>query len=860
MVDTACATNKKVDLGKPSTPKPSFMPAKIRKSQKLLLSNQKEISRLEALHCECENLKKKQTMHKNAHRKLIREHNAMASLRRDNGISEILDQNPRMIFNRIKASKAGTSRKINKLTVGERVYLGESVPDGFYNSLQQLKSLKQIKVQNLEAFKRYNEDFEGIMELCSEGKPIPTIPIETSTKILKKLKPNVSDFYSITANHYLHAGDAGIVHFHLLLEALITDINNITLEEINTVHATILFKGHSKDKSLASSYRTISCCPLVAKSLDMYVRDLNIKSWNNDQASTQFLGEGSSHELAALLLTEVTQHSLYVLKQPLFILYLDAKSAFDRVLRQLLVRNLYFAGTKGEELIFINSRLENRKTYAEWDKQIMGPIHDELGVEQGGISSGDFYKIYSKKQLQLAQSSRLGVKLARELVVSAIGQADDTLLVSNCLHSLQNLLQLSLIYCSKYSVELCPAKTKLQCINTTKMKTEVSYLKEFSTVNLNGTKLDFQDNADHVGIVRSTTGNLPNILTRITAHKNAVAALLHAGAANHHRGNPVASLRLEKIYGFPILLSGLGALVLTRQEITTISHHYLKTLQLLLRLHSNTPHAVSYFLAGCLPGEAHIHLRQLSILAMIASLPGTLLHAHALNVLTCKSSSKSWFCQVRDICLMYQLPHPITLLCPPIPYSKQALKRLAKKRVISYWETRLRMEASTLTSLKYFKPGYMSLTTPHPILLTAGSSSYEVTKARVQTLFLSGRYRTERLCRFWSSNQNGYCLGPLCTDVGVVEDEDHILLHCRSLAATRQKLYEFTISHTKCHPIISDTILRFINPNHPHFTQFLIDCSVIPEVISLVQTCGATIHQHLSKLPEHGVTPYIANT
>ena len=215
------------------------------------------------------------------------------------------------------------------------------------------------------------------------------------------------------------------------------------------------------------------------------------------------------------------------------------------------------------------------------------------------------------------------------------------------------------------------------------MKTEVSYLKEFSPVNLNGAKLDFQDNADHVGIVRSTTGNLPNILTRITAHKNAVAALLHAGAANHHRGNPVASLRLEKIYGFPILLSGLGALVLTRQEITTISHHYLKTLQLLLRLHSNTPHAVSYFLAGCLPGEAHIHLRQLSILAMIASLPGTLLHAHALNVLTCKSSSKSWFCQVRDICLMYQLPHPITLLCPPIPYSKQALKRLAKKRVIS---------------------------------------------------------------------------------------------------------------------------------------------------------------------------------
>ena len=64
----------------------------------------------------------------------------------------------------------------------------------------------------------------------------------------------------------------------------------------------------------------------------------------------------------------------------------------------------------------------------------MGPIEDELGVEQGGVSSGDYYKIYGKSQLQMAQSSQLGVKLSRNLTISAIGQADDTLLVSNNLH------------------------------------------------------------------------------------------------------------------------------------------------------------------------------------------------------------------------------------------------------------------------------------------------------------------------------------------------------------------------------------------------------------------------------------------
>ena len=34
-----------------------------------------------------------------------------------------------------------------------------------------------------------------------------------------------------------------------------------------------------------------------------------------------------------------------------------------------------------------NSRLEHRKTFVEWDKVLMGPIKDLVGVEQGGVNS-----------------------------------------------------------------------------------------------------------------------------------------------------------------------------------------------------------------------------------------------------------------------------------------------------------------------------------------------------------------------------------------------------------------------------------------------------------------------------------------
>ena len=79
-----------------------------------------------------------------------------------------------------------------------------------------------------------------------------------------------------------------------------------------------------------------------------------------ESAPTQYQGEGSSHELAALMLTVAMQYSLNVSKVPIYTLYLDAKYAYDCVLCEILVRNLYFSGTQGESLIYIDSRLKSR--------------------------------------------------------------------------------------------------------------------------------------------------------------------------------------------------------------------------------------------------------------------------------------------------------------------------------------------------------------------------------------------------------------------------------------------------------------------------------------------------------------------
>ena len=116
-----------------------------------------------------------------------------------------------------------------------------------------------------------------------------------------------------------------------------------------------------------------------------------------------------SHELGALLLSECVHHSLNTNNRPLFALFLDARSAFDRSIREILVRKLYLLGTSDNRLVYFDNRLKFRKTLWEWDNKVMGPISDQHGVEQGGVPSGDLYTIYNNEQLNSAQESELGI-------------------------------------------------------------------------------------------------------------------------------------------------------------------------------------------------------------------------------------------------------------------------------------------------------------------------------------------------------------------------------------------------------------------------------------------------------------------
>ena len=115
-----------------------------------------------------------------------------------------------------------------------------------------------------------------------------------------------------------------------------------------------------------------------------------------------------------------------------------------------------------------------------------------------------------------------------------------------------------------------------------------------------------------------------------------------------------------------------------------------------------------------------------------------ILARHASNIFSSASSSlKSWFWKVRQICLMYALPHPSSWLTTKP--SKLQVKQLAKAAVRQYWLVKLRLQADSLTSLRYLKTGFLGLTRCHPVIRTCGATPMEVEKATTQARLLSGR-------------------------------------------------------------------------------------------------------------------------
>ena len=174
-----------------------------------------------------------------------------------------------------------------------------------------------------------------------------------------------------------------------------------------------------------------------------------------------------------------------------------------------------------------------------------------------------------------------------------------------------------------------------------------------------------------------------------------------------------------------------------------------------------------------------------------------------------------------------------------------------------------------MSSLQHFNPTRHSLLRPHQLWTSAGSSPHEANKAVTLARMMSGRYRTERLCRFWTANKDGYCLLEGCNQV--VGDLEHLLVHCPGLQSVRSNLEQMWLTRTSLIPPLQLYIKQVLVSPATVRMAFILDCVAVPEIISLYQTHGMAVldtalyitrtyayYIHRKKLILTGKWPYTA--
>ena len=109
---------------------------------------------------------------------------------------------------------------------------------------------------------------------------------------------------------------------------------------------------------------------------------------------------------------------------PIYIAFLDAKSAFDVVSHDSLLRKLFHAGVKGVSWSLIHSLHAEAESVVKWNGAYSDVFKVDQGVRQGGILSTDLYKLYDNGLFDRLQLTGVGCHIG-EISCVVPGCADD---------------------------------------------------------------------------------------------------------------------------------------------------------------------------------------------------------------------------------------------------------------------------------------------------------------------------------------------------------------------------------------------------------------------------------------------------
>ena len=256
-----------------------------------------------------------------------------------------------------------------------------------------------------------------------------------------------------------------------------------------------LLKSKVKDPANSSNYRPIAVATALSKVLEKVVlHRLEAYLYTLDCQFSYKKGIGT--EMCVWTLKNIIQY--YTSRSsPVYLCFLDASKAFDRVNYWKLFNKLLVRGTPGYLVSLLIYWYTTQEFTVKWGNSLSLPFKTANGIRQGGILSPYLYNVYTDDLSATLRDTGIDCHIHDECI-NSLSYADDMVLLAPTADALQDLIDVCQVYAARHDIVYNTTKT--ECMVVPPAHSKVSYHK---AAWLNGSALTFVDRFTYLGHIIS---------------------------------------------------------------------------------------------------------------------------------------------------------------------------------------------------------------------------------------------------------------------------------------------------------------------------------------------------------------------
>ena len=300
----------------------------------------------------------------------------------------------------------------------------------------------------------------------------------------------------LSAEHFKFAGTPCATHLSLCFSMMLK--HNFLPPSLTKVILSPIVKDKTGNISDKNNYRPIALATVSSKIFERVI--LNRCRSNLTTSDHQFgFKERHSTDMAVYAFKEIADHYLRN-RSPVFVCFLDARKAFDRVNHWTLFDKLLRRGMDTSIVQLLVTWYKSQKFHVLWGNYLTEGFSVSNGVRQGGILSPYLFNIYTDDLSKKLDMSGVGCRYLGS--VNHLCYADDMVLLSPTPQGLQKMIDICAEYACNHDILFNSKKTVCMAILPNFLKHMV-----LPDIILCGNVLSYVDNYKYLGFHISNTSS-----------------------------------------------------------------------------------------------------------------------------------------------------------------------------------------------------------------------------------------------------------------------------------------------------------------------------------------------------------------